>query len=183
MNHLRSLVEGYQQKHYRRVPRNDISYNLTDNYISAELSRKIAMYQEQFEENQTARLIRDDIDNLLRRRHGYCVEGSIGGHYREIGAPDKGSVFEHVIPISSVRDMLIESRLTIKQALNTPVCLVKKTSDKLLNGTGLASTSPNNYFFFQRYAVLNAKIKTYNGQLIENLDTWSLQDHYDFFGI
>jgi 5-methylcytosine-specific restriction endonuclease McrA len=183
MQNLQTLVEGYQQTTYRRVQRNDLAYQQTWDYISSELDRKVKMYREQFEQNQTARLIRDDIDHLIRRYHGYCIEGSIGSHYQEQGVVHSDSVFEHVIPASNVRDMLIEGRLTVRQALNTPTCLVKKSSDKLLRQSGLASTSPNNYFFFKRYSVLNSQFVTYNGETVDNLNTWSLEDHYRLFNI
>jgi hypothetical protein len=183
MQQLQTLVEGYRQKTYRRVQRNDLSYQQTWDYISAELEHKVALYREQFEENQTARLIRDSIDHLIRRYHGYCIEGSIGSHYREQGVVHKDCVFEHVIPASSVRDMLIEGRLTVRQALNTPTCLIKKSSDKILSKSGLVSTSPDNYFFFKRYSVLNSEFITYNGETVDNLDSWSLEDHYRLFNI
>jgi hypothetical protein len=183
MQNLQTLVEGYQQTTYRRVQRNDLAYQQTWDYISSELDRKVKLYREQFEQNQTARLIRDDIDKAIRRYQDYCIEGSIGSHYQEQGVVHNNSIFEHVIPVSSLRDMLIEGRLTVRQALNAPTCLIKKSSDDLLRKSGLVSTSPNNYFFFKRYSVLNSQFVAYNGETVDNLDTWSLEDHYRLFNI
>jgi len=136
-----------------------------------------------FSDDMRARLIRDSIDHHVRRYHKYAIQGNIGSHYREVGVVEADSTFEHVIPASSVRDLLIEGRITIKQALNTPTCLVKRTSDKTLTENGLVSTNADNWFFFRRYAVLNSKFTTYNGQPITDMSDWTLQNHFDFFGI
>ena len=183
MTDLKTLVEGYQHKNYKRVQRNELAYQQTTEFATQELTRLVAMYNEQFTENQTARLIRDSIDHWIRRYHGYCIEGAIGSHYTQEGVNVAECVFEHVIPASSVRDMLIQGRLTITQALNTPTCLIKKSSDAKLSNSGLVSTSPDPWYFFQRYSVLNSNFSTYNGHAIVSQDTWSLADHYTFFGI
>lgn len=183
MADLKTLVEGYQNKNYKRVQRNTDSYRQTLAFTISELERLVPMYNEQFAENQTARLIRDSIDHHIRRYHGYAIEGAIGSHYREVGVDDQQSVFEHVIPASSVRDMLIQGRLTINQALNTPTCLIKKTSDDMLRHSGLSSTSPSNWFFFRRYSVLNSTFETYNGQAISDINSMTLEDHFKLFGI
>lgn len=183
MSDLKILVEGYQNKNYKRVQRNPTSYGQTLAFTVSELTRLVAMYQEQFEENQTARLIRDSIDHHIRRYHGYSIEGAIGSHYREIGVDIKECVFEHVIPASSVRDMLIQGRLSIIQALNTPICLIKKASDTTLRESGLSSTSPSNWYFFRRYEVLQSKFETYNGQSITDLHSMTLEDHFKLFGV
>ena len=66
--------------------------------------------------SETLRLVRDDMDNLLRRYHGYAVKENIGAHYREIGA-DADSDFEHLIPSARIRDMMIAGVITIDEAL------------------------------------------------------------------
>ncbi len=180
---MQTLVEGYQKRNYSKVKRGDDAYQETLDLTTSELKRLLDMYSMQFSENQTARLIRDSIDHWIRRYHDYCIQGRIGSHYREVGVDEKDSIFEHVIPASSVRDMLIEGRLSIVQALNTPTCLIKKSSDKVLSASGLGSTSPNNWFFFQRYSVLNSSFETYNGCPVININQHSLADHYQLFGI
>ena len=91
-------------------------------------------------------------------------------------------MFEHVIPASEIRDMLIEEKITVNQALNAPTCLISKADDVILRKSGLGSSSPSRWFFFRRYQVLNSKFDTYNGQSV-NLDNWTLEDHYRFFDI
>lgn len=184
MSNLQTLVEGYKKRSRNHgVKRNDEAYAKCLEFTQSELTRLLTMYSSMLEEDMTARLIRDSIDHHIRRYHGYAIEGSIGSHYREVGVVEKDSIFEHIIPASSVRDMLIEGRLTIKQALNTPTCLIKKSSDRKLTENGLVKSSPNNWKFFSRYAVMNAEFVTFNGQSISNLNEWTLEEHYKFFGI
>lgn len=181
MTDLKVLVEGYQHKNYTRVKRNEVAYRQTTELTTQELTRLVDMYNEQFSEDQTARLIRDSIDHWIRRYHDYCIEGAIGSHYVEEGVNVTECVFEHVIPASAVRNMLLQQRLTIVQALNTPTCLIKKSSDRTLSSSGLVSTNPDPWNFFQRYKVLTSNFSTYNGHTVTG--TWTLSDHYNFFGI
>ena len=140
------------------------------------------MYKNCLEEDQTARLIRDSIDHWLRRYHDYAVRGNIGAHYRQTGIVQGETVFEHVIPASEIRDMLIEGHLTVTQALNAPTCLISKVDDVILRNNGLSSSTPSRWFFFRRYQVLNSAFNTYNGQAVE-VDSWTLEDHYRLFNI
>jgi hypothetical protein len=54
-----------------------------------------------------------------------------------------------------------------------------------LRKKGLHDSTPDGWFFFKRYqiALPNIDIETYNGQAITDLDSWTLQNHFDFFGI
>ena len=184
MSKLQTLVEDYKKRTRNHgVKRNEKSYKQCLDFTQAELTRLLDMYSSVLEEDMTARLIRDSIDHHIRRYHGYAIEGSIGSHYREVGVVEKDSIFEHIIPASSVRDMLIEGRLTIKQALNTPTCLIKKSSDRKLTESGLVKSSPDNWKFFSRYAVMNSEFVTFNGQSISNTNKWTLEEHYKFFDI
>ena len=184
MSNLQTLIEGYKKRTRNHgVKRNEKSYKQCLDFTHAELVRLLDMYSGVLEEDMTARLIRDSIDHHIRRYHGYSIEGSIGSHYREVGVVEKDSIFEHIIPASSVRDMLIEGRLTINQALNTPVCLVKKSSDQILKDNGLTKTSPDNWRFFKRYSVLNSQFTTFNGKPLTDLENWTLLDHYKLFGV
>lgn len=184
MSELQTLIEGYKKRSRNHgVKRNDESYKQCLEFTKSELERLLKMYEGMLEEDMTARLMRDSIDHHIRRYHDYAVRGKIGSHYREVGVIESQSIFEHVIPASSVRDMLIEGRISINQALNTPTCLIKKSQDTKLRKNGLSNTSPNNWHFFQRYCVLNSEFTTNIGTSITNLDTWSLQDHNDYFQI
>lgn len=184
MSKLQTLIEGYKKRSRNHgVKRNDESYRQCLEFTKSELERLLKMYEGMIEEDMTARLMRDSIDHHIRRYHDYAVKGKIGSHYREVGVIESQSIFEHVIPASSVRDMLIEGRISINQALNTPTCLIKKSQDIKLTENGLSKTSPNNWNFFQRYRVLNSEFTTNIGTLITNLDTWSLEDHHNYFHI
>jgi hypothetical protein len=183
MSNLKTLIEGFRKKAYKRVQRSDLSYKQTDEVITSELERLLAKYSTFLVEDQEARLTRDFIELAVRRYHEYSIDGKFGGHYRQVGVDEKNCIFEHIIPINSVVAMLIEGRLTINQALNTPTCLIKKEDDVILRESGLGSSSPDHWNFFKRYRVLNSVFKTYNGQVIADLDTFTLEDHYNLFGV
>jgi hypothetical protein len=183
MSTLKQLVESFRKRTYKRVQRNEQSYKQTYDFTVGELERLLEMYKACIEENQEARLIRDSMDHHIRRYHGYSIEGNFGGHYRQFGVDEKNCVFEHIIPATNVLAMLIEGRLTVNQALNTPTCLITKADDVILRESGMGSSSPDNWYFFKRYKVLNSKFRTYNGIAIEDLDTFTLEDHFKLFGI
>jgi hypothetical protein len=183
MSDLKTLIQSFRKKAYKRVQRNDLSYRQTEDFITSELERLLAKYSACLVEDQEARLTRDFIELAVRRYHEYSIDGKIGGHYRQVGVDEKNCIFEHIIPINSVVAMLIEGRLTINQALNTPTCLIKKEDDVILRESGLGSSSPDHWNFFKRYKGLNSTFKTYNGQAITDLDTFTLEDHYTLFGI
>ena len=177
---LQQLVESYQDMEYSRVTRNQQAYNDTLELTVRELDRLVSMYQ-QGGNLQHLRLIRDSIDHWIRRYHGYTIGGSIGTHYREQGLKDKG-IFEHVIPASKLRDMLLTGTLTIKQALHAPICRISSHSDLLLREQGKVSKTENYWLFFKRYKDLDCTIETHDGTKID-LETWTLQDHYKQFGV
>ena len=61
-------------------------------------------------------------------------------------------------------------------------CIIVE-DDVILRESGLGSSSPDNWNFFKRYHVLNSKFKTYNGQVINNPDSFTLEDHFKLFSI
>jgi hypothetical protein len=182
MSKLQKLVEGFAPVAYSRVQRGDKSYKETFELTVSELERLVIMYKGLTEVGQTARLVRDSIDHWIRRYHGYAIEGSIGAHYTEVGVDRANCVFEHVIPAAKVRDMLLQGVLTVKQALNTPTCLISKRNDDILREEGHVSSSPDYWYFFKRYEVFDdAQFVTYNGEVVKDLSKWTLEDHYKFF--
>ena len=183
MSNLKTLVESFTKRSYKKVQRNDKAYKHTADITTSELSRLLDMYRGFIDDDQTARLIRDSIDHWIRRYHDYVIRGSIGSHYVADGIVKGNTIFEHIIPASIVRDMLIEGKLSINQALNAPTCLISKVDDVILRQSGLGSSSPDNWHFFDRYSVLNTTFKTYNGQTITNLHDWTLEKHFAFFNI
>jgi hypothetical protein len=185
MKNTQALVEGFvKPSRGRGVKRDDLAYEQALETTTIELERLLDIYRTTvFVEDMRARLYRDSIDHWIRRYHGYAIEGKIKSHYREIGVDEKDSVFEHVLPASSVVDMLIQDRLTINQALNTPTCLIKKSSDLVLKDNGLTKQSPDNWRFFRRYSVLNSSFVTYDGKPIDNINDWTLDNHWNLFGV
>ena len=188
---MATLQENMQDMRARRknsVKRNDQAYEQALAITTEELHRLLTMYRDTvFMEDMRARLLRDAMDHWIRRYQGYSIQGRIKSHYHQAGVSlaSKDTIFEHVIPAAVVRDKLIEGQLTVNQALNVPTCRVARATDAALRGKGLHDNTPDGWFFFQRYltAVPDIGIETYNGQAIQNLDSWTLRDHYNFFGV
>ena len=181
-------VESWQPKRKKTVKRNAKAYQQALEFTTQELERLLNMYRnEVFDEDMQARLIRDSIDHHLRRYHKYAIQGKIKSHYHQKGVSLKpeDTIFEHVIPAATVRDKLIEGTLTINQALNVPTCRIARTTDVAIRRKGLHDNTPDGWFFFKRYnlAVADIEIDAYNGQPVADLNTWNLQDHFDFFGV
>lgn len=177
-------------RHRRKnsVKRNDQAYEQALTTTVEELQRLLTLYQDTvFADDMRARLYRDSMDFWIRRYQGYSIQGRIKSHYCQTGVSlaAKDTIFEHVIPAAVVRDKLILGHLTITQALNVPTCRVARTTDAALRTKGLHDSTPDGWFFFRRYqtAVPDIGIETYNGQVISDLSSWTLQDHYDCFGI
>jgi len=108
------------------------------------------------------------------------VQASIGAHYKEVGVDAKVCIFDHVIPASKARDLLIKGVFDAKQAMNIPTCLISKSNDALLRKNGLTSSTPDYWNFFKRYSVLNIKLQTHDNVDIDQ-ENWNLEDHFDYF--
>jgi hypothetical protein len=188
MKTLKENMQNMRGKGYANVKRNDKAYEQALSTSTEELERLIDLYRTTVvEDDMRARLLRDSIDHWIRRYHKYAIQGKIKSHYHQRGVSlvAKDCIFEHVIPASTVRDKLIAGELSINQALNVPTCRVSRKVDNLLRQKGLHDTTPDGWFFFKRYKIAldNIEIETYNGQLVKDLNTWTLQDHFNFFGI
>ena len=181
MKPLIERVSGFAQKKPAPVRRGGASYDSTYKFCTRTLKLCIWLYRRLRVEDQTARLIRDVMDFVLRRYHNYSIKENFGAHYREKGlAHNAKTEFEHVIPASVARDMLLVDRLTIDEALNIPTCRLSKSKHKKLNSTKLGSTTPDIYWFWQRYAELGIEVETHDGTQVE-MATWSLDTHYEYF--
>lgn len=192
----KTLVEAWKAKRKKTVKRDDLAYQQALEFCIQEIKRLLEMYRTTvFEEDMRARLIRDDIDHHIRRYHGYAIQGRIKSHYKQKGVSmlPKDCIFEHVIPAGQVRDMLIDGALTINQALNVPTCRVSRADNKRLNDLGLHKDNPESYYPFRRYRTAMTQVvdkkkvvpefETYNGQMIPDLETWTLDDHFKLFDI
>jgi hypothetical protein len=188
MTTLKENMQNMRGKGYANVKRNDKAYEQALSTSTEELERLINLYRTTVvEDDMRARLLRDSIDHWIRRYHKYAIQGKIKSHYHQRGVSlaAKDCIFEHVIPASTIRDKLIAGELSINQALNVPTCRVSRKVDAALRQKGLHDTTPDGWFFFKRYKIAldSIEIETYNGQPIKDLDTWTLQDHFDFFGV
>jgi hypothetical protein len=174
-------VQGFAQKKPTPVKRGGASYDATYQFCQGEIERYVELYKQLKMEDQTARLIRDMIDVLLRRYHNYAIKENIGAHYCEKGLAHKTKTeFEHVIPASVARDLLLFGRLTVAEALNIPTCKLSAAKHKKLNSTKLGSTTPNIYWFWQRYQDLGIELETHDGVKVDTT-TWNLDTHYEYF--
>ena len=115
MQTLIERIDGFVPVVHTRVTRNDDAYRETESYERETIERLLPMLTGAAHE-QRQRLIRDDIDNALRRFHEYCIEdGPSGAHYKEVGATDTD--FEHIVPNKIIRGLLIELwRWTLNQS-------------------------------------------------------------------
>ena len=183
MKPLMERVGGFAQKKPTPVKRGGASYDSTYKFCVRGLKLCVWVYKRLKVEDQTARLIRDVMDFLLRRYHGYSIKENFGAHYREKGLAHKAKTeFEHVIPASVARDLLLFDRLTIDEALNIPTCELSKEKHKKLNSTKLGSTTPDIYWFWQRYQSLGIEVVTHDGTEVDTV-TWNLDSHYNYFKV
>jgi len=184
MSKFKELIESFEEVHYPKVTRSEKGNALFRETTIEEIERLVDKYKNLTTIDQKARLLRDGIDFYLRRYHKFAIEGTIGGHYRESGVAPELCDFEHVIPQKTIRDMLIQGKLTIAQAMNPPTCLIHKENHVILKESGWDSKTPSVYHFFDRYTtVFEATFTTYNGQVINNPHEWTLEQHYNFFNI
>lgn len=176
----KQLIESFVAPVYSRTQRNSESYRATHRYCSQRLGEILAIYKNSTDDQQTLRLIRDDMDNLLRRYHGYSIKENIGSHYREKGA-DSEVDFEHLIPAARIRDMMIAEVVTVDQALNCPTVTLSRSKHHMLKEAGWASYTPDLWYPFKRYTqVFAAEFETYDGVKIDP-ETWTLEQHYAYF--
>ena len=146
------------------------------------LAQFVAEYHAVENDQQLLREIRNDIDSNLRRYHEYCIEQRDGmlAHYHEVGA-DAECDFEHLIPASRVRDLLIAGAVTVEQALNAPTVRLSRAKHVMLKEAGWAAKTPNMWLPFERYTnVFEAEFETHDGRRIDPT-TWTLEQHYTYF--
>lgn len=178
----RQLLESFVTPVYARTPRNNEAYLATYRYCRDRLANILEVYRNSTNDQQTLRLVRDDMDNLLRRYHEYCIRqrDGMGAHYMELGA-DEDCDFEHLIPAARARDLMIAGVYTIDQALNTPTVLLSRDKHHALKEAGWASQTPDMWRPFRRYTqIFAAEYRTCDGKVIDP-DSWTLADHFNYF--
>jgi hypothetical protein len=183
MKTLMERVSGFAQKKPKPVKRGGASYDASYNFCKSEIEQLVERYKKLTVEDQTARMIRDVIDFLLRRYHGYAIKENFGAHYREVGlSRDTAVHFEHVLPASVARDLLLVERLTIDEALNIPTCRLSAANHERLSDLKLGSATPDIYWFWQRYQALDIAVETHDGTAVD-VESWNLDSHYQYFSI
>ena len=180
---LESNVKGFAHPDYGRVVRDGAAYVATERFVRRGLRICLALYRKLERLDQTARLLRDAIDFLLRRYHGYAIKERIRAHYRDasLTATDRTD-FEHVIPAALLAALLIQGRISVEMAMNPPTCLLTKKHHALLKKQGLSNRTPDVWNFWQRYAMLGIKLETHTGDPVDP-KTWNLGTHVTYFKI
>ena len=77
---LKESIANFREPVYVRVQRSTETYIATAGYVQSNLARLVELYRMTKNDQQTHRLIRDDIDNALRRYHEYCIKQNFGAH-------------------------------------------------------------------------------------------------------
>jgi len=176
-------LEGFRTPRYTRVKRSTASYEATAQYVVSNLERLVELYDQTRNNEQASRLIRDDVDNYLRRYHQYCIKENIGAHYIEIGA--EVTDFEHMIPASRIRDLLLLERITTFEACNPPTCKLSREKHMILKDKGWASDTPDLIDFWQRYRLCFETagcFTTHDGTPVDT-ETWTLDKHYAYYNV
>lgn len=179
---LKESLDRFIAPVYGKTARTPETYRTVAKHCTAHLERLVIDYQLVENNQQLLREIRNDIDYYLRRYHEYCIKQRDGmlAHYYEIGA-DAETDFEHLIPASRIRDLLLAGAITVEQALNAPTVRLSRSKHQQLKEAGWASHTPDMWLPFKRYSqVFSAKYQTYDGTDIDP-DTWTLEKHYEYF--
>lgn len=178
---LQEQMEGWRPGNLPQVTRSGASYQQVLDRTCQTLDRLCDEYHAQASYDFTTQMIREEIDQTLRRYHEYCIEGHMGAHYREAGLARNHPVeFEHVIPVRVVREALLAGRLTQEQALNVPTCSISRERHAQLAKQGRRDSTPCCYWFWRRYQDLGIAIETQRGEPVD-LAQWNLDDHYRCF--
>ena len=174
-------LESFVQTRYKAITRNGSTYVQTYQWAKQGIERVLLVLREHSKQDQSARLMRDEIDFHLKRCHDYCIKERIGAHYKEVGRRRKDCDFEHVIPKAVVRELLIYDKISIDEALNIPTCLLGSENHTIINKVNVSST-PDIVDFWRRYreTLPDIKIETYNGLQVD-LNNWNFWTHYHFF--
>lgn len=179
---LKESLGRFRAPVYGKTSRTVDTYRTVARHCSAHIQRLVEEYQQVINDQQLLRELRNDIDYYLRRYHEYCIQQRDGmrAHYHEIGA-DSDCDFEHLIPASRIRDLLLANAITVEQALNAPTVMLSRDKHRALREAGWASKTPDMWLPFRRYSqVFDASYQTHDGTPIDP-ESWTLDKHYDYF--
>lgn len=179
---LKESLQRFVAPVYGTTKRSSATYQTVANHCRNHLVILVKEYHAVTNDQQLLREIRTDIDYYLRRYHKYSIEQreGMGAHYQEIAA-DEDTDFEHLIPASRIRDLLLAGVITVEQALNAPTVRLSRTKHMALKDAGWASNTPDMWLPFRRYTqVFDAQFETHDGTAIDPT-TWTLEQHYRYF--
>ena len=179
---LKESLEKFTEPVYGKTKRTPDSYQTVAAYCTKHIERLVNDYHDVKNDQQLLREIRNDIDYYLRRYHEYCIKQRDGmqAHYHEMGA-DEETDFEHLIPASRIRDLLLVAAITVEQALNAPTVKLSRAKHAELKDAGWSSTTPDMWLPFRRYSqIFTSDFETHDGTKID-LETWTLEQHFAYF--
>ena len=179
---LKESIEKFIAPNYGKTQRSAATYKTVAAHCSGHLTGLVAEYQAVMNDQQLLRELRNDMDYYLRRYHRYCIEERDGmkAHYYEVGA-DTECDFEHLIPASRIRDLLLANVITVEQALNAPTVRLSRVKHMMLKEAGWAAHTPDMWLPFKRYSnVFVANYTTHDGTVVDPA-TWTLEQHYNYF--
>jgi hypothetical protein len=179
---LKESLQQFTAPVYGKTQRTADTYKTVAAYCTRNLTRLVGEYHAVENDQQMLREIRNDIDTYLRRYHEYCIQQRDGmkAHYHEVGA-DEDCDFEHLIPASRIRDLLLAGAITTEQALNAPTVRLSRAKHMMLKDAGWASKTPDMWMPFKRYTnVFTAEYQTHDGTVI-NPELWTLEQHFNYF--
>ena len=179
---LKENLDNFIAPIYGKTSRSPETYRTVATRCSKNLVRLVTEYHAVENDQQLLREIRNDIDYYLRRYHEYCIEQRDGmrAHYLEIDADDDTD-FEHLIPASRIRDLVLANAITVEQALNAPTVVLSRAKHRALKEAGWAAKTPDMWLPFRRYSqVFQAQYQTHDGVLVDP-ESWTLARHYEYF--
>ena len=179
---LKESLDQFTAPVYGKTKRTSDTYAVVALRCRQQIERAVHEYSTVANNQQLLREIRNEIDYHLRRYHEYCIEQRDGmkAHYHEIGA-DEECDFEHLIPASRIRDLLLAGVISTEQGLNAPTVRLSRVKHMMLKDAGWAAKTPDMWLPFRRYTnVFAATYQTHDGTEIDP-ETWTLAQHFNYF--
>ena len=181
---LRSMDElkNWENIKYEKVERRvETVYVKTEDYIREKLKYLVDEYGS-LGSLQEKRLCRDLIDYSLRRFHQYAIQQRFKAFYFESPQPDR-IVFEHIIPASTLRDLLLDKKIDVHHSLYPPIANISRNNDKKLRDAGLVSNNKDLWHPFKRYLTsgifASSKIvDCFDNEIDPN--SFTLSEHYNY---
>lgn len=184
---LQDRLQAFKAPTHPPARRGEQAYAATLELARDEIRRHVVQHAELLKAGtlNTAikcRLVRDSIQHWIRRYQQYVIQEGSKPHYCESGA-ERDGIFEHLLPVAVVRDLILADTLTIDEALNSPTCLLTDESDQRLRSMGLVKSTPDAYQFGQRYREASIELLFNIDKTKVDLDRWTLEHHYRRFSV